>query len=348
MKKKIKNTLIKNNINLKTALSKLERNEIKILCYVQNNNKLVGVVNDGDIRRAILKYQNLDFDLSKIINRKPIIGNSRMSEDLVSQIMKKNKIEYLPICKDKKIIDIKKINNFYHSKKNYRVSINVMAGGYGKRLRPFSSKVHKCLVPIKSKKRIIDYALENVLKLNHQELNFFLHHKSEQVKKYVEEKYEYTNHNFYTEKKPLGTIGGLHRLKVNKYKPSDIMILLNADVICDIDYEKIIDFHIKNKSDFTIVTSQKEITLKYGLLKNLNLRIDTIQEKPSLSFNINTGIYLFNPKCLKYIKKNQVLDAVKFIKLLKNNKKKIISYPIYEKWFDLGTPEDLLDFKKIK
>ena len=68
------------------------------------------------------------------------------------------------------------------------------------------------------------------------------------------------------------------------------MILLNADVICDIDYEKIIDFHIKNKSDFTIVTSQKEITLKYGLLKNLNLRIDTIQEKPSLSFNINTGI----------------------------------------------------------
>ena len=78
--KKNKNTLIKNNINLKTALSKLERNEIKILCYVQNNNKLIGVINDGDIRRAILKYQNLDFDLSKIINRKAIIGNSRMSE----------------------------------------------------------------------------------------------------------------------------------------------------------------------------------------------------------------------------------------------------------------------------
>ena len=77
-----------------------------------------------------------------------------------------------------------------------------------------------------------------------------------------------------------------------------------------------------NKADFTIVTSQKVIKLKYDLLKNLNLNIDLIEEKPSLSFNINTGIYIFNPDCLKFIKKNQIFDAVKLIKSLKKIRKK--------------------------
>ena len=215
-----------------------------------------------------------------------------------------------------------------------------------KRLRPYTLKMNKCLVPVNKKKRIIDYALENVLKLNYQDLNFFLHYKSEQVKNYIKKKYGYINYNFFYEKKPLGTIGGLSKLNLNK--KIDIIILINADVICDVDYERIINFHLTNKADFTIVTSQKVIKLKYGLLKNLNLNIDSIEEKPSLSFNINTGIYIFNPDCLKFIKKNQTFDAVKFIKSLKKNKKKILSYPIYEKWFDLGTPEDLFNFKKLK
>lgn len=346
MNKKIKNILIKNNIDLKKALSKLEKNEIKMLCYVNNSHKLIGVVNDGDIRRAILKFQNLDFDILKIVNKKPIIGKYNLSDQAAYQIMKKNKIDYLPILKNKKIIDIKSFNKLEVLKKNHKVSVNVMAGGYGKRLRPYTNKLNKCLVPITKKKRILDYALANVLKLNYDEVNFFLHYKSDQVLKYIKNNYNNINSNFLYEKKPLGTFGGLSNLKIKKNK--NIFILINADVVCDIDYRKIIDFHINNKSDFTIVTSQKEIQLKYGLLKNLNLKIDSIHEKPSLSFNINTGIYLFNPNCLKLIKKNQSIDAVNFIKLLKKNKKNVISYPIYEKWYDLGTPEDLLDFRKLK
>ena len=99
-----------------------------------------------------------------------------------------------------------------------------------------------------------------------------------------------------------------------------------------------------SKNDLILISDVDEIPI----LNNLNLKIDSIHEKPSLSFNINTGIYLFNPNCLKLIKKNQSIDAVNFIKLLKKNKKNIISYPIYEKWYDLGTPDNLLDFRKLK
>ncbi len=346
MIKKFNEILIKKNLDLKSALSKLEENEIKMLCYVNNNNELIGVINDGDIRRAILKHQNLDFDLTKILNKKPIAGNHNISDENAYLIMKKNKIDYLPILKKKKIIDIKILSKIKIIEQNHNISLNVMAGGYGKRLRPFTNKLNKCLVPVTKEHKILDFALKNVLKLNYREINFFLHYKSEQVKKYIKENYNHLNHNFFYEKKPLGTIGGLSKIKIKNN--SDILILINADVVCDVDYEKIINFHITNKSDFTIVTSQKEIQLKYGLLKNLNLRIDSIQEKPSLSFNVNTGIYLFNPDCLKFIKKHKAIDAVNFIKLLKKNKKKIISYPIYEKWFDLGTPDDLSDFKKLQ
>lgn len=346
MIKKIKNILVKKNIDIKTVLSKLEKNQIKMLCYINNRNELIGVINDGDIRRAILKYQNLDFNILNIINKRPIVGKKNISDIDAFRLMKKNKIDYLPILDGKKILGIKTFNKAELSKSNTKISINVMAGGFGKRLRPYTLKINKCLVPVNKKKRIIDYALENVLKLNYQDINFFLHYKSEQVKNYIKKKYGYINYNFFYEKKPLGTIGGLSKL--NLTKKIDIIILINADVICDIDYERIINFHLTNKADFTIVTSQKVIKLKYGLLKNLNLNIDSIEEKPSLSFNINTGIYIFNPDCLKFIKKNQIFDAVKLIKSLKKNKKKILSYPIYEKWFDLGTPEDLFNFKKLK
>jgi dTDP-glucose pyrophosphorylase len=346
MTKKYNNIIIKKKINLRQALSKLQENEIKMLCFVNKKNELVGAINDGDIRRAILKYQNLDLDLNKIINKRPITGNINLSDKDAYQIMKRKQIDYLPILKNRKIIEIKCLKNFELLKKNYNVSINVMAGGFGKRLKPYTNKLNKCLVLVTKKKRIIDYSLENVLKINFKNINFFLHYKKEQVKKYIRSKYKKFQSNFYYEKKPLGTIGGLSQLKIND--DTDIFILINADVVCSIDFERLIDFHKSNKSDFTIVTSQKEIQLKYGLLENLNLNIDSIHEKPSLSFNINTGIYLFNPKLLKLIKKNQVMDAVSFIKLLKQNKKKIISYPIYENWFDLGTPEDLQQFKNFQ
>ena len=92
MDSKIKSVLIKKNIDLKSALSKLEENEIKMLCYVNNNNELIGVINDGDIRRAILKHQNLEFDLSKIINKKPITGNFNISDEDAFLTMKKKKL----------------------------------------------------------------------------------------------------------------------------------------------------------------------------------------------------------------------------------------------------------------
>ena len=69
MIKKIKNILVKKNIDIKTVLSKLDKNQIKMLCYINNRNELIGVINDGDIRRAILKYQNLDFNILNIINK---------------------------------------------------------------------------------------------------------------------------------------------------------------------------------------------------------------------------------------------------------------------------------------
>ena len=100
--KKIKNILVKKNIDIKTVLSKLDKNQIKMLCYINNRNELIGVINDGDIRRAILKYQNLDFNILNIINKRPIVGKKNISDIDAFRLMKKNKIDYLPILDGKK------------------------------------------------------------------------------------------------------------------------------------------------------------------------------------------------------------------------------------------------------
>jgi len=344
MKKK-NDFIVRKNINLKNALIKLQKNEIKIICYLNNKNELIGVINDGDIRRALLKYNNLNIDIEKVINTNFVYGTMGISNYKIISLMKKYSVDYLPILKKKKLIELKSINDYVPNVDSYSVSINVMAGGLGKRLRPFTNNLHKCLVNVGKKNKIIDLVLKNLLKLNFKNLNFFLCHRKNQVRTYINQMYKFLSPNFILEKKPLGTIGGLSLL-ANKQK-SDLMLLINSDIICNIDYEKLIKFHQSNKSDFTIVTTKKEIKLKYGLLKNLDLNLETIDEKPSISFNINSGIYLFNQNCLSYLKNEKFMDAVTFIKLLKKKRKKIISYAIYENWFDLGTPKDLLDYKKF-
>ena len=122
--------------------------------------------------------------------------------------------------------------------------------------------------------------------------------------------------------------------------------VINCDVNINIDFQKIIDFHIRRKSDLTIITKLKTTKINFGIIKiGRNFSVNSILEKPTYTNFINTGVYIFNKSVKKILRKNFYLDMDKLIsKMLLNKKYKVIAYPIFEDWHDLGSHSSLSKF----
>tara|TARA_B100000989_G_C19362320_1_gene393807 strand:- start:207 stop:683 length:477 start_codon:yes stop_codon:yes gene_type:complete len=151
------------------------------------------------------------------------------------------------------------------------------------------------------------------------------------------------NINYINEKKPLGTAGSLSLLK-NKIKEKNFL-LTNCDVLSEINYKSLLEFHIKNKADLTIAVKKYVTENHYGEVNTKGIKVSNIIEKPKKNIIINSGIYVLKTRCAKILKYNRYMDMNVLITLMIKKKKKVIAFPFYENWFDLGTKEQLKIFK---
>ena len=256
--------------------------------------------------------------------------------------MQKNKIDTIPIVKNKKIKNIVHIEELFL---DYEKSdVIILAGGYGKRLLPLTKKIPKPLVNV-GKKKIIDFIIDKFIKKNFTKFNFITYYKHTLIKNYLLKKYKDLKIRFYKENKALGTCGGLNL--INKKNISENFFVINCDVISGINYNNLMSYHIESNADLSIVSLRQRIPLQYGKLdfKKNNQEILNLDEKPLIEVDINGGIYVMNKRCLNLIKKNKKIDMPEFFKILKKNKFNIKIYPCHEHWFDIGNVNDLKRFK---
>ena len=315
---------------------------------VSKNNKLLGTISDGDVRKAILKKVNIKTNISKAYNSECFfIKEKDFNEDSIKQIMLKKKYDIIPVVSnDKKIVkiikynDIFKLNFFFRKLKN--ISVFIMAGGEGKRLLPLTSILPKPLMPI-GNKTIIQSIIEKFL--NHEINNYYISvgYKSNLIKAFFSDlEAKYKTH-FIHEKEPLGTAGSL---KFIKNKISKSFFVINCDTLLDLDYYDLYDSHIKNKNIITIVTASKEYNIPYGsceIKKDGSLL--KINEKPSYNLKVNTGLYVVNPSVLKFIPPKGIYNFDSLISECLKRKKRIGIYEIGENnWVDIGEIKEYKDF----
>ena len=340
MKRDLKKLISINNINLEQAIRKINKNGKKSLIIVDKNNKLKGVLTDGDIRHAIKKKIDLNTNLSKIYNKKPIYYETQQIKNLdIKKIFLKNKIFVLPIVNIKKeIMDVIFLDDFLKKidKKNKKIQgdVFIMAGGLGKRLRPITEILPKPLIPVNGlpiiQKIIQDF--ENY-KIN----NYFisLNYKSSILKAFLNElsikkKFTYVNEN-----KPLGTSGAIKKVE---NIISENFFLINADIYIDTDLKKIFDFHKKNINDLTVVAISKKITIPYGNCEyDKDNNLINIHEKPKINLSVNSGIYVCNKKIINLIPKNSFQNMDDLIKKCIKKKYKVRVYDLQKSnWTDIG------------
>ncbi len=333
--------LIYKTASIQDSLNSIDNSGSKCLVVVDKNNKMLGTLSDGDVRKAILNGKKLSYKITTIFNKKPKFLTEEKYTKLKAQNLFLNfLLDLIPIVtSNKTITKIIKMDDVFQkvSKKNIKKSslpVVIMAGGKGARLEPFTSILPKPLIPINGKP-IIDHIMDKFNDFGVSEYFLSINHKSRILKAFFDEKNQENKISFIEEKKPLGTIGALSKI-TKSIKP--IFFVTNCDILINCDYADIIKYHKKNKNIITIVASFRNYTIPYGDCKiNKDGLLVKINEKPNISLLANTGMYIMSKEVINQIPKNTKFDLPQLIEKLIILKKRIGVFPVsQEAWVDIG------------
>ena len=339
-----KKHLILKGSSVKLALETIDNlpNE-GILFTVDSDNKLIGSISDGDIRRAFLTKKILvESRIDSIMNTTPKFIRENNIDVIKIKKLREDNLKLVPIVDDQR--RVVEIINFKRQKTLLPIDVIIMAGGLGKRLRPLTYKTPKPLLKVNDK-TLIEHGLNHISIFGVRNYWISLGYLGFKIKDYLSKlNLESINFNFIFEDKPLGTLGAISNVK--NFENESILIT-NADLISDYDLEKFYLSHIEKNSDLTILTRNYEVKIPFGVIGLSNDKIIDIEEKPKLKYMINGGIYLMKKKYMDLVPKNKYFNATDLIKVMIEKKFKINYYNHFGTWNDLGRIEDF-DKQKLK
>ena len=335
MKINIRKYLVKKNTKISTVIKMLQDNPIKLIVVVTDNDELIGSITDGDLRRGMLDGYNLKDICSFIMNMTPSYAHAN-DKDKINDILngKKN----IPIIVDNNnIVTSLYLDGLSSSKTIKNNKVVIMAGGKGERLMPLTKDTPKPLLTIKDKP-IIKYIIEAFLKNGFEDIIISVGYKSEKLIEYFEKDNSMSKYvSFIKEDKPLNTAGALSLIPKNKL--TEPVIIKNGDIITNVNYNDLLNFHNTHDKPITICASEYQVAIPFGSITTKDGVISNIVEKPIIKHHVNAGIYIINPEVIKKIKKNTSISMIDLISdyISSGN---VVAYPLHESWIDIGSPED--------
>jgi dTDP-glucose pyrophosphorylase len=337
-KNRLKKITIYDHSTILEAINNINSSELKFALVIDQNKNFIGIINDGDIRRAFIKGSNINSSIRDILNKKPFFVKSVADFNNIS-LEKLNEYNLVPIVKNKKIkgVYVHNIKSNILKKRNKEHAV-IMAGGYGKRLGSLTKNCPKALLKFNNKP-LLQYILENLKKNNFNNIYISVFFLKKIIKKFIYINNSFTlKIKFLEEKTALGTIGSIRLIK----KISSNFLVVNCDVISDVNLNQLMKFHKKKKSILTIATKNFRYKNPYGVILSRNNKFFSFKEKPEIDFSINTGIYVFNKKVIKIMNRLDINKIEDLVTVLKNKKYKVFTYPLIENWRDFGSDKNNL------
>lgn len=336
---KINQVVLSPDTTILAALKKMDALQVKLL-IVMNSEKYIGLLSIGDIQRAILANHKMEDAVGTILRKQNRVAGPDDDFETIKKQMLQFRTELMPVVTvDGHLQKVYFWNDVFGIEKpSSSVALNIpvviMAGGKGTRLKPITNVLPKALIPV-GNKTILENILDRFVSVECRQFFISVNYKAEMIRQY----FDSLNHsdyriNYFEEENFSGTAGSLHLLK-GKIKTS--FFVSNCDIIVDTDYAEIYRYHKETGNDITIVGVLKSYPIPYGVLESgKNGKLETIQEKPELTFKINSGMYILEPHVLNQIPSDKIFQITELIDAVRLNGK-VGVFPVSEgAWMDVG------------
>lgn len=323
---------------IEQAIRNLNKVAIKIVLVVDKSNRLIGTLSDGDIRRGLLKGLDLNSDIVSIVHRNPLVVPPEMTRDNVMQLMIANKIQQIPVVDAQEQLVGLYLWEEITTPLAYSNLMVIMAGGKGTRLLPHTENTPKPMVLVAGKP-MLEHIIERGKLEGFNHFVLAIHHMGNIIEDYFGNGERLgVKIDYLREQSPLGTAGALGLLNP---RPDEPFVVTNGDVITDVRYGELLDFHNRYKASATMAVRTHEWQHPFGVVQMKGVEIVGFEEKPVARSHINAGVYVLSPHALNELIAETPCNMPTLFERLQVNSKRTVAYPMHEPWLDVGRPIDL-------
>ncbi len=338
-REKIQNRSITSGESLLSAPKQMDAQRVKTL-FVLDDEHFEGIITLGDIQRAIINNIALKEPVLTILNKDKIYGYQSEGEEVIKERMRLMRAELMPILDEHgELVDVWFWQDLFKKaeliqRERINLPVVIMAGGKGTRLKPITNVIPKPLVPV-GDKTILETILDQFEEIGCTKFYMSVNYKADIMKYYLGQLDHHYDIEFFQEDKPLGTIGSVSLLKGKITTP---FFVSNCDGINEQDYRDVYDYHISNHNDLTIVTMVKSFKIPYGVIETgEDGLMVALNEKPELTYQVNTGVYILNPSCIDEIPQGEFFHITHLMEKIKAHGGRVGCFPVSENaWKDMG------------
>jgi dTDP-glucose pyrophosphorylase len=323
---------------IEDVIHTLNDTSLKIVMITDRTNRLIGTISDGDIRRGLLKGLTLGSPVEEVVHLNALVVPPEISREFVLQLMEANNVQQVPVVDEEmRVIGIHVWDEITIQASRQNLMI-IMAGGKGTRLHPHTENCPKPLLNIAGKP-ILEHIIGRAKVQGFSNFIVAIHHLGQMIESHFGDGSRMgVKIDYLREKMPLGTAGSLSLISPTPDLP---LVVSNGDVLTDIHYGDILDFHTLQKAKATMAVRVHEWQNPFGVVRTEGFEILEIEEKPVSRSNINAGVYVIEPSALQNLQHMVACDMPQLFARLGMKGDRIVAYPLHERWLDIGRPIDL-------
>ncbi len=329
--------LLPADATLQQAIRSLDKTSLQIALLVSGDNTLIGTLTDGDIRRGLLRGLDLGSTLTSIFKHDPLVVPQDMGREAVLQLMQVNKIHQLPVVDEqRRLVGLHLWDELMVPFQRPNLMV-IMAGGQGTRLRPHTENCPKPLLSV-GDKPMLEHIIERAKAEGFNHFVLAIHYLGHMIESYFGDGSRWqVAIEYLREESPLGTAGAIGLLNP---RPDVPFLVSNGDVLTDIRYGELLDYHCQHGAQATMAVRLHEWQHPFGVVRTNGVEIIGFDEKPISRSHINAGIYVLEPSALNVLNAGEQCDMPTLFSRLQESAARTVVYPMHEPWLDVGRPDD--------
>ena len=324
--------------SIEEAMRRIQESELRIAVVTTDDDRLLGVVTDGDVRRGMLDGMGQEAPVTQIMNEEPVTAQERDDRESIVQMMRRHHVHQIPVVdRQGRVVRLETVDDVIAPNERPNPVV-IMAGGLGTRLRPITDDCPKPLVEVGGVP-ILETILERLSAQGFRHVYLSVNYKADMIEEHFGDGGAWgLQVEYLRERERRGTAGALSLLPE---RPAHPLLVLNGDLLTTLNFRQLIDFHRRRSVAATMCVRRRDVEIPYGVVETDGHEVSGIEEKPTDRYFVNAGIYVLEPDALGAVPDGQYYDMTEHLQSLVDAGEEVTAYPIRAYWRDVGQKEDL-------